>query len=129
MENRMTKNLPAPLQQLNVPAKTSVAIDHLSACLALVRPVGMSDDAATEWLTIAATELKDLPAGVLERAAKQARQKCSHHGQIIPAILATQDVATWRAGESLSRAMRTEPPQLPRGGARQIGSIKVTDHD
>lgn len=65
----------------------------------------MSDDAATEWLTVCATDVRHLPASVLSRAAKEAGKTCTHHGQIIPAILGSQDVKTWEAGERLVRSM------------------------
>ncbi len=69
-----------------VRANPAETINHLSANLALVRPVGMSDDMAEEWLAVAATALADIPVDILADAAATARQECSHHGQIVPAI-------------------------------------------
>lgn len=59
----------------------------MSACLALVRPVGMTDQAATEWLAVAAAEVRDMPRSALEAGCREARQTCTHHGQIVPTIL------------------------------------------
>jgi hypothetical protein len=58
----------------------------VATALALVRPVGMSDDAADEWLVLAANELRDVPADLLDEAAAAVRRTCTHHGQIVPAV-------------------------------------------
>lgn len=73
-----------------LPLSKGEVVKHLSACLALVRPVGMGDDAATEWLAVAAAEVIDMPRWAFVEACKTARHTCTHHGQIIPHILAYQ---------------------------------------
>lgn len=65
----------------------------------------MSDQSAGEWLAVAATELAHIPATTLRLAAAEARKTCNHHGQIIPAILASDAVKRWEAGERLSRSV------------------------
>lgn len=59
----------------------------LSTCLALVKPVGMNGDDANAWLRVAARELADLPPDLLADGCAAARKTCTHHGQIVPAIL------------------------------------------
>jgi hypothetical protein len=93
-DNNVT-HLPARGRQLTTqsrdllePAKPTEIVHQLSACLALVRPVGMGDEAATEWLTVAATTLGALPPDMLAKGAEAARKTCTHHGQIVPKILA-----------------------------------------
>lgn len=58
----------------------------VATALALVRPVGMSDVAAEEWAALAATELRDVPADLLDDAMAQARRTATHHGQIVPTV-------------------------------------------
>lgn len=59
----------------------------LTSCLALVRPVGLSDDNARDWLRVAAMEVAHVPADMLRDACSEARRTCTHHGQIVPAII------------------------------------------
>lgn len=60
---------------------------HLAACLALVRPVSMTDDAALEWINVAAKELRGFPPSTVEQACSEARRKCSHHAKILPFVV------------------------------------------
>jgi hypothetical protein len=66
------------------PVRTVTA--KLTACFALVRPVGMSAGEATDWLTVAAEEVRDIPADLLDEALLAVRRSCTHHGQIIPTV-------------------------------------------
>jgi len=59
----------------------------LTSCLALVRPVGLSDENARDWLLVAAGEVGFIHADLLEEACAAARRACTHHGQIVPAII------------------------------------------
>jgi hypothetical protein len=63
----------------------------LSSCLALVRPVGMTADEAEDWLGVAVGEVIHYPASVLHYAAVEARRTCTHHSQIVPAIVEAVD--------------------------------------
>jgi hypothetical protein len=47
----------------------------------------MSDDAATEWLAVAASEVLNMEPSLFFDACAEARKSCTHHGQIIPAVL------------------------------------------
>ena len=48
----------------------------------------MTLDDRTEWLTIAADEVADVPGEVLIAACRAARKTCDHPAKLIPAILA-----------------------------------------
>lgn len=94
-------------------------IPQLAACFALVRPVSMTDDAATEWLAVAAGELAGYEKCSLRIGFAQARKTCTHHGQIIPAIIkAMEDASPWRLGKPL-------PRQIPGRQQEQIQSPAV----
>lgn len=80
---------PAPLQ----PSGATEAVALITSCLALVKPVGMSGDDAHAWLIVAAGEVSHLPRDILEAACAAARRTCTHHGQIVPAIL--KDSTDW----------------------------------
>lgn len=60
----------------------------VASALALVRPVGMGEEAADEWIALAANELRDIPADLLEEAVVAVRRTCTHHGQIVPTVFA-----------------------------------------
>lgn len=62
-------------------------VTELTRALALVRPVGLSDDAASDWIAAAAAELQGLPEHRIVEGLAEARQSCSHHGQIVPTVL------------------------------------------
>ena len=62
------------------------ALAILTACLALVRPVGMTADEVEDWLAVALGEVRELPIGILREAASEARKTANHYAQIIPAI-------------------------------------------
>lgn len=67
------------------------AVGLLTTCLALVRPVGFTDDNARDWLRVAAQEIAYLPLEVLREACGEARRTATHHAQIIPAIIKFAD--------------------------------------
>ena len=76
-------------------ASARLAIAELTACLALVRPVGMSPDEAEDWLAVAAQEVMAYPPGILSAACLSARRSCTHHAQIVPHIVAEAE-AEWQ---------------------------------
>lgn len=73
------------------PAPIHETVAMLASCLALVRPVGMAQADADEWLRVAARELSYLPGDLLADGAAHARRTCTHHGQIVPAIIKETD--------------------------------------
>ena len=98
---------------------------ELLRTLALVRPIGMSDDMATDWLAAALVELSDMSDGAFYAGCRHARQTCTHHGQIIPAITANAresakpDPFAWAmACHQPKRALTSQ-----RGSAQQIGQV------
>lgn len=79
----------------------------------------MSDDAAHEWLTVAATELAHMGPATLAAACREARKTCTHHGQIVPAILASDAAKSHRQHQALLGTLGGGR----NGGARQIGHV------
>lgn len=77
--------------QPSCPIEEAVAL--LTTCLALVRPVGFTDDNAKDWLRVAAREVAYLPPGILSTACADARRAATHHAQIIPLIIESGDKA------------------------------------
>lgn len=80
---------------LSKASSIELAIAELTACLALVRPVGMSPDEARDWLSVAAQEVMNYPPRILSAACLSARRSCTHHAQIVPHIVAEAD-AEWQ---------------------------------
>ena len=68
---------------------------ELTSCLALVAPVGMTEDARREWLTVAWDTLRHLPPDILARGCRVAREKCDHPSKIVPTIL--ESTREWMA--------------------------------
>lgn len=84
----------------------SEVIPPLAACLALVRPVGMTEDAAAEWLAVAAGELAGYRRGSVLAALSEARKRCTHHGQIVAFVIKhMEDSTPWRLGKPLERVL------------------------
>lgn len=71
----------------------------MNRALALVRPVGMSDEMASDWLAAALGECLYLTDEQFKRGCAAARRGCNHPSQIIPAIIKA-------AGEGTSMADR-----------------------
>lgn len=93
-------NLPskAPAQSLSAlrpdslrPTEPAKAAALISPNLALVRPVSMTDEQAEEWLMVAAKEIAHIPADILADACAKARRKNTHHGQIVPTLIAESE--------------------------------------
>lgn len=91
----------AQRQERRSPSLAPATSDHfrneLTACLALVAPAGMSEEARRDWLTVAWATLGHLPADMLSTGCKAARQKCDHPAKIVPTIIAeTDQMMRWR---------------------------------
>lgn len=106
-------------------------LNELSACLALVRPVGMTEDMATEWLTVAASSLEGLSDYELAKGFRQARLECTHHAQIVPTIMKAnaEAIEFRRKSDALMWDRPTHrPAQIEhRGGAKRIGNLKLVE--
>jgi hypothetical protein len=96
------------------PARVTETVASLTACLALVKPVGMSGEDAQAWLTIASRELSYLPPDLLANGCEQARRTCTHHGQIVPTIIKATDEMMALRRDMAARANRK--PALPKPG-------------
>ncbi len=100
-------------------------ITELQRCFALVRPVGMTDSAARDWLAAAAAELRTIPPATLARACSEARKTVTHHGQIIPAIVAASAEA--RKPDPFAWALACHKPDQSLAGPsdrpKRIGDI------
>lgn len=117
----------APLHPLNeseryYPANTDDVIPLLSACFALVRPTGMSDSAADEWLAVAATDLTGYPYFILETACGIARRHVTHHAKLVPAIFDAMGQCTY---DGKIPARQRNVQALPKQDARVAGLIKT----
>lgn len=85
------ERLPACSERLR-PASRETFRNELGACLALVVPVGMDEEARVEWLAVAWQTLSHLPADMLQAGCAKARLTADHPSKIVPAIVAeTQD--------------------------------------
>jgi len=111
------------------PASVTEAVALLSSCLALVKPVGMSGDDAQVWLRVAAGELAHLPSLLIAQGCAHARRTCTHHGQIVPAIIANAepDLRAWSryAADEREKAKALPAPDrwIPKPG--ELEAIKA----
>jgi hypothetical protein len=86
-----------PSSERLTPADNDTFRDELTACLALVAPAGMTEEARRDWLLVAWQSLKHLPADLLRSGCHAARQKCDHPSKIVPTIIAeTAQSLRWR---------------------------------
>jgi hypothetical protein len=93
-----------------------IRIAALSACLALVRPVGMTEDETSDWLEVAADTLEDIPAHIVQDGARAARKRCDHHSKIVPTIIeVTRDAVAWHNRPKTAPVLRLVTPKLGEG--------------
>lgn len=93
------------------PASTETFRNELTACLALVVPVGMTEESRREWLAVAWATLQHLPADVLSIGCKAARETCDHPSKIVPTIIATtKEMLGWRRSAALDDRHDTQLP-------------------
>ena len=90
----------------------------------------MSDEAAEQWLAAAVAEVIHLPPTVLRDACSEVRKTATHHGQIIPGILASgtvKDEMRWQATKrrmALDGHRMKDVIALPsRGEVKRIGQV------
>lgn len=95
-----------------MPASTDDFRNELTACLTLVAPVGMTEEAKRDWLMVAWGTLKHLPTDVLKSGCRVAREKCDHPSKIVPTILdATKDQMRLRREVAQDEQPRTALPR------------------
>ncbi|WP_305096462.1 hypothetical protein [Croceibacterium aestuarii] len=72
----------------------------------------MSEDAAAEWLTVAAAELAGYQRALVLAGLTDARKRCTYHGQIVPHVINWMEEATpWRLGKPLARQLSASDRQ------------------
>jgi hypothetical protein len=106
------RGLPSQSSDRLAPATSAVFRNELTACLTLVAPAGMTEEARRDWFAVAWATLKHLPPDILAIGCKKARETCDHPSKVVPTILAeTKEMLGWRrdvvTGES-------RPLQLPK---------------
>jgi hypothetical protein len=87
MASAPRQGLPSQYSERLAPADTDTFRNELTACLTLVAPVGMNEEARRDWLAVAWGTLRHLPSDVLSRGCRIARETCDHPSKIVPAIL------------------------------------------
>lgn len=65
----------------------------------------MTEGEAADWLRVAVREVLQYPSHVLREAAATARRTCTHHAQIIPALIAEADEL-----HAMAQKLATPPP-------------------
>jgi hypothetical protein len=71
------------------PATAAEFRNELTACLALVVPSGMTEEARRDWLRVAWATLKHWPLDLLRAGCEAARESCDHPAKVVPAIVET----------------------------------------
>jgi hypothetical protein len=82
---------------------------ELTSCLALVVPVGMTEEARREWLAVAWQTLNHLPSDLLSGGCLEARKTADHPSKIVPAIIGYAEPRL----ENRKRIERDYPLALP----------------
>lgn len=89
--------------------------NELTACLALVVPVGMTEEGRREWLAVAWATLSHLPPDILAAGCKAARETCDHPSKIVPTIIAeTKEWVECRRAVARNQGEPVSVPQLPK---------------
>lgn len=73
------------------PATNEHFRNELAACLTLVAPVGMTEEARRDWFAVAWKTVGHLPPDLLSMGCDAARKSCDHPAKIVPAIIAATD--------------------------------------
>jgi hypothetical protein len=73
------------------PASPDLFRNELTACLALVAPAGMAEEARRDWLTVAWGTLGHLPADLLIEGCAHARKVADHPAKVVPAIISVTE--------------------------------------
>lgn len=109
------------------PASTEHFATELTACLALVAPVGMTEESRREWLAVAWRTLQFLPADLLSIGCSEARKTCDHPAKLVPVIVAatSESMATRRRiayeyGPRSAVPKLDSPPRCTPEEAREI---------
>lgn len=112
-------------------------VTQMQAMLARVRPVGMTDSAAREWLGVAVGDVRHLPPNVLAAACSEAKRTVQFHTAIVSSILSSEAVKSHERHQREVGRLIADGHVIPsynapaiedrRGGAKQIGSVKALE--
>ena len=98
----------------------------MNRAFALVRPVSMSDETASDWLAAAIGETADMSDELFRQGVTEARRACTFHGQLVPAIRAPQKrVDDYRQSIGLPAIGQVEAAL--RLDARRGGTVLLSD--
>lgn len=112
------------------PATSEQFAAELTACLALVAPVGMTEESRREWLSVAWQTLKHLPPDILASGCGAARMTCDHPSKIVPAITAeTKDWMELRYANARSAPSQTALPSMRKRCVMDRRGQAMTDED
>ena len=126
--NDLSAAQPARPGSVSLHASPQEVVALLTSCLALVRPVGMTEDEAEDWLSVAMGAVAEYPASSLRVAARKAQKTCTHHAQIVPAIV--QHCETNAAPKVWQGAWANIPEQmLAAPSVPQLPAPKLTQAD
>lgn len=69
------------------PATQKAGTAELLACLTLVAPSGMTAEDRNAWVQVARETLRGIPADLLQRGCRKARETCRFASEVVPAIV------------------------------------------
>jgi hypothetical protein len=79
------------------PATAKAGTAELMACLTLVAPSGMTAEDRQAWVAVAKATLTGIPADLLARGCKKARETCRFASEIVPTIMGeARETWNWR---------------------------------
>lgn len=115
-----------PTSRSNLSAAAGEA--ELLACLTLVAPSGMTAEDRKAWVSVARATLSGIPADLLQRGCRKARETCRFASEIVPVIVETTRAEwDWRkhaaAEQARDQLARIPPPvrePIPREETQRI---------
>lgn len=107
------------LEEKMAPATPYQVMTELGACLTLAVPSGMTEDDRTNWLTVAAMEVRDIPSSYFADACKHARRTADHPSKIVPAI------CKFDPGEMLNRNHLSRELRIARARLENLDSPRL----
>lgn len=105
---------------MDVETQTAM-VAMLSASFALVKPAGLTPKETKDWARVAFDCVNHIPLHIFEAGCRAARLTCTHHSQIVPAIVAeTKQALEWhnrpKSAPRLHVVTALLPkPEVPRG--------------
>jgi hypothetical protein len=103
---------PSTFGALLTPASADDFRNELTACLTLVAPVGMNEEAKRDWLAVAWGTLSHLPADLLQAGCRTARETCDHPSKIVPVVIAATRETLERRREPVYEYREYHQPQI-----------------